>query len=173
MTGRDGKSSAIRRTRLALGFGLLFLLHLVPPPRPLSGQSGIPTDQIHLSVTLGGYFLVGVGYTHWVERHHALEATVFPFAYPGEGFPFGLRAGYAWVPSDEVWRAKLGGHMMVLIRPGQTGGDRLTPILALTPGIQYDPDSERSFRADVWMSYYLKERVFAPTGVEFLYRWPK
>ncbi len=44
---------------------------------------------------------------------------------------------------------------MVLIRPGQTGGDRFTPILGVTPGIRYDPDSDRSFRADLWMSYYL------------------
>jgi len=173
MTGRDGLSIASRRTRLAYGFGLLLLLQLIPAPRPLQGQTGVPTDQIHLSITLGGYFLVGVGYTCWIEEHHALEFTVFPFAYPGEGFPFGLRAGYAWVPSDEVWRAKLGGNMTVLVRPGRTGGDRFTPIVALTPGIQYDPDSERSFRTDVWMSYYLRERVFAPTGVEFLYGWSK
>ena len=50
---------------------------------------------------------------------------------------------------------------------------RFTPILALTPGIQYDPDSDRSLRADLWVSYYLREKVFAPTGVEFLYGWSK
>lgn len=173
MTRRDGLSIARGRTRLASGFSLLLFLLMLPAPRPAHGQSGVPRDQIHLSITLGGYFLVGVGYTHWMEKHHALEFTVFPFAYPGAGFPFGLRGGYAWVPSDEIWRAKLGGNMTVLIRPGQTGGDRFTPILALTPGIQYDPDSDRSFRADLWMSYYLREKVFAPTGVEFLYGWPK
>ncbi|MCJ7627337.1 MAG: hypothetical protein MUO50_03005 [Longimicrobiales bacterium] len=173
MTRRDGLSIGSRWTRLVLGLGLLSLITLVFPPRPLQGQSGVPTDKIHLSVALGGYFLVGLGYTHFVEDHSALEFTVFPFAYPREGFPFGLRAGYAWVPSDEVWRAKLGLNMTVLIRPGQTGGDRFTPILALTPGIQYDPDSDRSFRTDLWMSYYLKEKVFAPTAVEFLYAWPK
>jgi hypothetical protein len=174
MTGNDRLScTATSRTRLPGGLGLLLLLTLLPAPRPLHGQSGVPTDQIHISITLGGYFLFGVGYTHWMETHHALEFTVFPFAYPGEGFPFGLRAGYAWVPSDEVWRAKLGGNMMVLVRPGQTGGDRFTPILNFTPGIQYDTDHDRSFRGDLWMSYYLKERVFAPTGIEFLYAWPK
>jgi hypothetical protein len=133
----------------------------------------MPADRFHVSITLGGYFLVGVGYSHNFEQHHALELTVFPFAYPGEGFPFGLRAGYAWVPSDEVWRAKLGGSLTVLIRPGQTGTDRFTPLLGVTPGIQYDPDSDRSFRADLWMSYYLKEKTFAPTGLEFFHCWPK
>ncbi len=109
MTRRDGLSIASRRTRLACGLFLLLLLQLTSTPRPLQGQTAVPSNQIHLSITLGGYFLVGVGYTHWMEQHHALEFTVFPFAYPGEGFPFGLRAAYAWVPSDEVWRAKLVG----------------------------------------------------------------
>ncbi len=153
--------------------GVLLLLLSLSTPQLLAGQSGVPSDRFHLSVTLGGYFLVGVGYSHWVEKHHALEFTVFPFAYPGEGFPFGLRAGYAWVPSDEVWRAKLGGNMTVLVRPGLTGAERFTPSWDVTPGIQYDPKSDRSFRADFWMSYYLKEKVFAPTGVEFFYSWPK
>ena len=124
-------------------------------------------------MTLGGYFLVGLGYTHWLEEHHAIEATVFPFAWPWEGFPFGLRAGYAWIPSDEVWRAKLGANATFLIRPGQTGADRFTPIVAFTPGIQYDPDGDHSFRTDLWVSYYLRERVLAPTALEFLYSWPK
>jgi len=173
MTGRDGLSMARRSTRLACGLCLLLLFQPVSGSRPLQAQTAVPSDQIHLSITLGGYFLVGVGYTHWMEQHHALEFTVFPLVVPGEGFPFGLRAGYAWVPSDEVWRAKLGGNVMVMVRPSQTGGDRFTPILGLTPGIRYDPDSDRSFRADLWMSYYLKENVFAPTGVEFLFGWPK
>ena len=108
-----------------------------------------------------------------MERHHALEFTLFPFAHPKEGFPFGFRAGYAWVPSDEVWRAKLGANMTILIRPGRSGGDRFTPTLGLTPGIRYDSDHERSFRADLWLSYYLKEKVFVPTGLEFFYAWPK
>jgi hypothetical protein len=173
MTRRDGLRVPGRRIRLALGFSILVMFQLAPTPTPLQGQSGVPTDQIHLSVTLGGYFLFGMGYTLYLEEHHALEFTVFPFAFPMEGFPFGLRAGYAWVPSNEIWRAKLGGNMMVLVRPGMNGFERFTPILALTPGIQYDPDSDRSLRADLWVSYYLKEKVFAPTGVEFLYGWSR
>ena len=101
------------------------------------------------------------------------DFTLFPFAYPGEGFPFGVRGGYAWVPSDEVWRAKLGGNLTMLIRPGETGGDRFVPILALTPGIQYHPTKDRTFRADLWMSYYLNQRVFAPTAVELLHGWKR
>ena len=140
---------------------------------PLEGQSALPTDQYHVSVTLGGHFLIGIGYTHWIEEHHALEVTAFPFAHPKEGFPVGLRAGYAWVPSDEVWRAKLGANMTVMFNPRGEKGSRITPTLGLTPGLQYDPDQDRSFRADLWLSYYLREKVFVPTGIEFWYGWPK
>jgi hypothetical protein len=84
-----------------------------------------------------------------------------------------VRLGYAWVPSDEVWRAKLGANLTVLVNPAHPERDRFTPLIAFTPGLQYDPEAHRSFRADVWMSYYLKEKVFAPTAVEFLYSWEK
>jgi len=136
-------------------------------------QSAVPTDQFHVSVTVGRHFLVGVGYTHWVEEHHALEFTAFPFAHPKEGFPFGLRVGYGWVPSDEVWRAKLGANMTLLIHPGETGGRRFIPTLGISPGIQYDPDDDQSFRADFWMSYYFQEGILVPTGLEFFYAWPR
>ena len=171
MTRRDRLGTMNRKPHLALGLSLLLLL-VFATPRPIKGQSGIPSDQIHISVTLGGHFLVGVGYTHWVERHHAMEFTLFPFAHPKEGFPFGIRAGYAWVPSNEIWRAKLGANMTLLIRTGKSGGDRFTPTLGLAPGLRYDPDHERRFRADFWMSYYLREKVFGPTGLEFFYAWP-
>ncbi len=125
-----------------------------------------------MSVTLGGYILVGVGYTRWVEDHHALEFTVFPLAKPGEGvLPFALRAGYAWIPSNEVWRAKLGANFTAVIRPEGAAPDRFEPILALTPGIQYNPQSDQSLRGDLWMSYYPRRRAFAPTAVEILLGW--
>jgi len=120
---------------------------------------------------MGGYVMVGIGITHWIEEHHALEATLFPFAFPGEGFPFAVKVGYAWTPSDEIWRAKLGGNATVLVRKPTEDRGRFTPILAFTPGIQYDPSDQRSFRADFWMSYFLTEKTFAPTSVEFLYSW--
>ncbi len=153
------------------GLGLLILALSAGGPSPSAAQ--VPEGRVHLSLTLGGYVLLGVGYTHWVEKHHALEFTVFPFAYPRDGFPFGVRAGYAWLPSDEVWRAKLGGNLTVVIRPAETNGDRLVPILALTPGVQYDPTNDRSLRVDLWMSYYMNQRVFAPTAVEILSGWRK
>ena len=156
-----------------LGSTLFVLVSLAILPGAARCQSAVPRDQFHVSITLGGHFLVGVGYTRWIEEHHSLEFTAFPFAHPKEGFPFGLRAGYAWVPSDEVWRAKLGGGVTLLIRPGSPNGSRFTPTLDLTPGLRYDADHERSFRADAWLSYYVREKVFAPTGIEFFYCWPK
>ena len=173
MTVSNGLSRNRTRAPVALGLGILLLLFSLAAPRSVTGQSGVPSDRFHISITLGGYFLVGVGYSHWMEKHHAMEFTVFPFAYPGDGFPFGVRAGYAWVPSDEVWRAKLGANMTVLVRPSLSGSDRFRTLLGVTPGIQYDPKSDRSFRADLWMSYYLREKIFAPTGVELFYCWPK
>ena len=156
------------RNELRTAVFVLVLMVVSPASRaPILGQ--VPDDQFHVSLTLGGYILLGVGYTRWIEAHHALEFTAFPFAHPGEGFPFAVRVGHAWLPSDEVWRAKLGSNLTVLFHPRGQDGNRITPLLALTPGIQYGPESDLSLRADLWVSYYLKQRVLAPTAVEFLY----
>ncbi len=173
MIKKVGQTISGRKGAATLGITLAALSALALRPEPLRGQSPVPGDQFHVSVTLGGHFLIGVGYTRWVEQHHSLEFTAFPFAHPKEGFPFGIRAGYAWVPSDEVWRAKLGGGVTLLIRPGDSSGNRFTPTLDLSPGIRYDHEHDRSFRADAWLSYYVRERIFAPTGIEFFYCWPK
>lgn len=160
------------RIVVRIGALILALAMGFPASRaPALGQ--VPDDHFHVSLTLGGYLLLGVGYTHWVEEHHALEFTAFPFAHPGEGFPFAVRAGYAWVPSDEAWRAKLGGNFTLLFHPRGQAGNRMTPLFALTPGIQYDPESNLSLRGDLWISYYLREKVLAPTAVEFLYGFGK
>jgi len=172
MTARAGGPRGGFRACLAPA---LFLLALHPwngaGHAELHGQTRVPPDQIHVSLTLGGYILLGVGYTRWIEEHHALEFTLFPLARPSEGFPFGLRAGHAWVPSNERWRAKLGSNVTILIRPVESSQRRFTPILAFTPGIHYDPTDSQTLRADLWMSYFLRQRVFAPTGVEFLSLW--
>lgn len=159
------------RSRPPAGWAIpaALVLFLALFPRPILGQ--VPNDRIHLSLNMGGYVMVGIGITHWIEEHHALEATLFPFAFPGEGFPFAVKVGYAWTPSDEIWRAKLGGNATVLVRKPTEDRGRFTPILAFTPGIQYDPSDQRSFRADFWMSYFLTEKTFAPTSLEFLYSW--
>jgi hypothetical protein len=159
--------------RVARTAGILLALVLATAPVTPPASAQIPRDQIHVSLTLGGYVLFGLGYTHWMEEHHALEVTAFPFAYPGEGFPFGLRFGYAWVPSDEVWRAKLGGNFTLLFHARAGESKLVTPLLAFTPGIQYDPGTEQTLRMDLWMSYFLTERVFAPTAVELAYGWAK
>jgi hypothetical protein len=172
MSGRaSGRCGGLRVGPAATLLLLVVLSWSGTGTTPLHAQSSAPPNQLHVSLTLGGYILLGVGYTRWVEEHHALEATVFPFAYPSEGFPFGLRLGHAWIPSDERWRAKLGSNVTVLIRPVESTQRRFTPILAFTPGLHYDVTDTRTLRADVWMSYFLTESVFAPTGVEFLSGW--
>jgi hypothetical protein len=145
------------------------LLLLAPPAPPVSGQ--VPDDRVHVSLSLGGYVMLGIGFTHWIEEHHALEATLYPLGFPWDGFPSAVKLGYAWIPSNEVWRAKLGGNVTVLRHrhPGERGG--FTPILTFTPGLQYDPTDERSIRLDLWMSYFISERVFAPTSLELIHAW--
>lgn len=134
-------------------------------------QSSTPQGRFHLSVSLGGYLLLGFGYSRFLEGNQSIEFTVFPVAFPAEGFPFALRLGYAWIPSDEIWRAKLGANLMVILRPAEVSPQRFVPIVALTPGIQYDPEQDRSVRVDLWMSYYLRQKVFAPTALEILHAW--
>jgi hypothetical protein len=136
---------------------------------PQSVLAQTPRDQVHVSVHLGGYVKFGVGFTHWLEEHHALEFTAFPLAYPWEGLHMDLKAGYNWIPSDEVWRAKLGGNFTLMVHKPEGDGGWFTPLLSFTPGLHYNPENERCFRVDLWMSYYLEERVFAPTGLELLY----
>ena len=55
---------------MAMGLGI--------NPEPADAQ--LPRDQVHLSLSLGGYIRVGMGYTRWIEEHHSLEFTAFPFA---------------------------------------------------------------------------------------------
>lgn len=136
-------------------------------------QSSNSQGRMHFSVSLGGYLLFGFGYSHILQGNQSLEFTVFPLAFPAEGFPFALRLGYGWIPSDEIWRAKLGGNFMVVIRPAGASPQRFVPIVALTPGIQYDPEQDRSVRVDLWMSYYLRQKVFAPTALEILHAWDR
>ena len=172
MTARIGDGRGGRGWRLAAVLCLLLVLPVSwAGGSPLHAQESAPPNQIHVSVTLGGYILLGVGYTHWIEEHHALEFTLFPFAHPSEGFPFGLRAGHAWIPSNERWRAKLGSNVTALIRPVESSYRRFTPILAFTPGLHYEASESHTLRADVWMSYFLTEKVFAPSGVELLSGW--
>lgn len=152
-------------TPACLAVALACVLFLIPKV----GQAQVPRDQVHISFSLGGYVKVGVGFTHWLEDHHALEFTAYPLAYPWDGLHLDLKAGYNWVPSDEIWRAKLGGNFTLLIHKPHGPGSWFTPLLSFTPGLYYSPEDERCVRFDLWMSYYLKEKVFAPTGLELLY----
>jgi len=134
---------------------------------PAFGQ--VPRDQVHLSVSLGGYVRFGIGYTHWIENHHALELTAYPLAYPWEGGSLALRAGYNWIPSDEAWRAKLGGGATLVIHPPRGNRGWLTPLLFFAPGLNYVPEDERCLRVDLPMAYFLTEKTFAPTGIDLYY----
>lgn len=162
----NGVIGTVRAGRMA-ALGVLAVLSLALPGSSLKAQT--PRDQIHIAFSLGGYVKVGVGVTHWLEEHHSVEFTAFPLAYPWEGLHMDLRAGYNWIPSDAVWRAKLGASATLLIH--QPVGDEgwLTPLLSFTPGLNYVPADERCLRIDLPMSYFITERVFAPTGIDILY----
>jgi len=165
---RFGHSPFTTGSGAVLASVILFLL-LATGTNPARCQ--VPSDRIHVSVSLGGYVMLGIGLTHWVEEHHAIEATLYPFSFPWEGFPSAIKIGYAWTPSNEVWRAKLGGNVTMLRHRHAGGVADFTPVLAFTPGLQYDPTDDRSLRLDLWMSYYLHERVFAPTALEVIHAW--
>jgi hypothetical protein len=153
-------SAAVRILAVLAGVALL---------APAQADAQVPRDQIHFSLNLGGYVKLGVGYTSWIEEHHAIEFTAYPLAFPWDGFHLDLRAGYSWIPSDENWRAKLGGDFTLLIH--NPGGDEgwFTPLLRFTPGLHYAAKDERSVRIDLGMAYFLTESIFAPTGIEILY----
>jgi len=153
--------------RGTLAVSLLMALMGAVPGKSLEAQT--PRDQIHFAVSLGGYVKVGMGVTHWLEEHHAVEFTAFPLAFPWRGLHMDLKAGYNWIPSDEVWRAKLGASATLLIHQPEGDAGWFTPLLSFTPGLNYSPENERCIRVDLPMSYYLTEGVFAPTGVDFLY----
>ncbi len=145
--------------------GLLTAAAALPAPSAAQGRR----SRIHVSVTLSGHILLGVGYTRWVHEYHALEATVFPLAIPGNGFPFGFRAGYAWVPSAERWRAKLGAGILVLVSPSGKDGRRILPLPTFSPGIRYEADPGDALAMDLWLSYFPGRGLFVPTGLEFRY----
>lgn len=153
----------VRRLAVSLLVTLCFLI----PSTWLNAQ--IPRDQVHLAFSLGGYVKVGIGITHWVEEHHSVEFTVFPFAYPWDGLNMEVKAGYNWIPSDEPWRAKLGAGASLLIHKPQGDGGWFTPLLSFTPGLNWVPEEERCLRIDLPMSYFITERVFAPTGIDIFY----
>ena len=67
----------------------------------------------------------------------------------------------------------MGANVTLLVEPWRERGDRFIPILALTPGIQYEPDSDLCWRGDLWMSYFPTQHVFAPTTIEILSGWKK
>ena len=75
----------------------LFFLALGANPSPVLAQS--PRDQVHLSLSLGGFVKVGIGFTHWMEEHHALEFTAFPVGLPMGRNPHGSQG---WVQLDSV-----------------------------------------------------------------------
>ncbi len=147
--------------------GLLAALCMALPDPSLEAQ--IPRDQVHLGVSLGGFVRVGVGFTHWIEEHHAMEVTAYPLAFPWHGLSLALRGGYNWIPSNEVWRAKLGASATFLIHKPRGGGGWVTPLLSFTPGVNYTPEDERCIRVDLPMAYFPTQKTFAPTGIELYY----
>ena len=89
-------------------------------------QAQIPEDRIHVSLSLGGYVMVGIGITHWIEEHHSLEATLFPLGFPWEGFPAetGRRLG---CPYEVAGPAQPNGPLRMSGRSVSRGRDAVGP----------------------------------------------
>lgn len=153
--------------------GLLAALVPLFLSAPLLAQNS--ENQIHLSITLSGHVLLGVGITHWVNNSNTLMATAFlPLELPEkslaiEDFPFGFRAGYAYYGRGDPWRMKLGADMTVIISPPDPDKRRVLPLITFSPGVQYVFESKNAVTPQLWLSYFPMQRIVAPAGIEVLY----
>ncbi|GEM_PF-1558158 len=135
-------------------------------------SAGDGFNRLHVSFTLGGHLLFGVGFEHGFSNHHALQATVYPLLIPGKGMPFAFHAGYNYYFSGEKWRAKMGVGYAFLVSPPDPNQRKVMPMLLFTPGISYHfKDSADNLLFQPWLAYFLKHanRRFAPIGLEFRY----
>jgi hypothetical protein len=129
------------------------------------------SNRIHLSVTLSGHVLFGIGFEHFFSEQHAIHATVFPLMAPGKGFPFALSSGYNYYTPEDRWRGKLGLDMMVIVSPPDPERRKMLPLLNICPGVEYAFDSENSVQSQLWLAFFLKRytRRFAPIGIDSRY----
>ncbi len=128
-------------------------------------------NRLNLSFTLSGHILVGIGWEHGFDTHHALHVTTYPLMWPGDGFPFAVSAGYNYYYGQNKWRGKIGGAFALLVSPPDPDKRKTMPLLLLTPGVQYAFDLNHSALFQPWLAFFLKKAKhrFAPIGLEFRY----
>jgi hypothetical protein len=128
-------------------------------------------NRVHLSVTLSGHVLFGIGFEHFLAEQHAIQATVFPLMAPGKGFPFALSGGYAYYTREDRWRGKLGVEVTAIVSPPAPDRRRILPLLNIMPGLEYSFDGSNSIQTQLWLAFFLKKykRRFAPIGIDCRY----
>lgn len=136
---------------------------------PAGNDTGF--DRVNFSVTLSGHVLVGVGFEHGFNAHHALQVKAFPLVVPGKGFPFAFSAGYNYYTKGVRWRGKIGANFTLLVSPPDPVKRKWMPMLVLAPGVQYGFNETNSLTFQPWLAYFLAHanRRFAPIGLEFIY----
>ncbi len=134
--------------------------------------SGSSYNRLNLSVTVSGHVLIGMGYEHGFNEHHALGFTVYPLVMPGKGFPFALKTLYRYYANGARWQATLGGGFGLIISPPDPQERRWLPMLLLTPGVRY-ADGNNRYGADIWLAHFLTKTnrnwPLIPIGLEANY----
>ena len=128
-------------------------------------------DRVHISFTLSGHLLFGVGFEHGFTNHHALRVAVFPLLIPGKGLPFAFKAGYNYYTGGSRWKGKLGADVAILVSPPDPQKRKIMPMIVITPGLQYALKEGQYVSFQPWLAWFFKEtnRKFGPIGLEFTY----
>ncbi len=145
----------------------VLLLALIQP-----AQSSDMYNRVHVSVTLSGHILFGVGVEHGFTEHHALQITVYPLVVPGKGFPFAMQAGYNYYWGGSLWKGKVGFAGGVIVSPPDPDKRRYLPMLMLTPGVRY-ADKDNFYTGALWLARFLgktnQKWPIVPIGIEARY----
>jgi len=148
-------------------FITVLLICMVQPAR-----SGEAYNRVNVSFTISGHSLLGLGFEHAFNAHHALQITAYPLIVPGNGFPFALQAGYNYYFNGSHWQGKLGGCFALLVSPPDPQERKYLPMVLLTPGLQYT-DGLNYYSADIWLAHFLKKTnskwPVLPIGLEAVY----
>ncbi len=155
------------RRFLALYLSVVLILVFIRPV-----QSSDAYNSVQVSVTLSGHVMIGVGFEHGIDRHHAVQIMVYPLIVPGKGFPFALQAGYNYYSGRAHWKGKLGLAGGLIVSPPDPDKRKFLSMILITPGIQY-VDGNNHYNGALWLARFLGQTnqkwPIVPIGIEARY----
>ena len=151
---------------ILMGLMLALMLQITAANLPAAENE---SHNIHLSFTLSGHLLLGIGYSYFWNDRNAVQ-TIF-YIVPEKGLPYGISGGYNYFWGEKKWRPNLGVEFMVLASPPVPDKRKFLRMMKLVPGIRYDFNHEQNLNSRLWIAYFLKSTRMriAPIGIEFLY----